>query len=420
MATVKVQKGGRKVPKLRFSEFSEFGEEWEEKELGEVSERVTRKNKENNQNVLTISAQQGLVNQEEYFTKSVSAKNISGYYLLIKDEFAYNKSYSKGYPMGAIKRLNKYEKGVVSTLYICFRVKKNNSNVDFLEHYFDNGKINREISKIAQEGARAHGLLNMSINDFFSDIKLIIPSLHEQQKIANSLNAVDKWIENLKAQKENLEAYKKGMMQKIFNQEIRFKDDNGNDFSKWEEKRLGEVLIDYSLGGNYANSEIKTEYPLIKMGNLGRGRITLNKIEYIKNNENVGEEDQVKKNDLFFNTRNTLTLVGKVAIWRNELPIAYYNSNLMKLKFKCNEYMNYYLNSQDGLRSLKAIATGTTSVAAIYTRDLLKIKIKEPSLEEQRKIADFLTAIDNLIQAEQLQITKAELWEKGLMQKLFV
>ncbi|MDW1712897.1 restriction endonuclease subunit S, partial [Vibrio sp. Vb2865] len=108
-------------PTLRFKadDGSEFPD-WIEKRLGKVFTRIRRKNKENNQNVLTISAQQGLINHEKYFNKSVSAKDVTGYYLLENGDFAYNKSYSKGYPMGAIKRLNNYDKGVVSTLYICF------------------------------------------------------------------------------------------------------------------------------------------------------------------------------------------------------------------------------------------------------------------------------------------------------------
>ena len=119
--------------------------DWQELKFGDVFERVTRKNKTNNLNVLTISAQRGLINQEKYFNKSVSAKDVTGYYLLENGEFAYNKSYSKGYPMGAIKRLNNYERGVVSTLYICFKTVAGQYD-QFWEQYFEAGNLNREIS----------------------------------------------------------------------------------------------------------------------------------------------------------------------------------------------------------------------------------------------------------------------------------
>ncbi len=188
---------------------------WEVKRLGEVFERVKSKNAENNKNVLTISAQQGLINQEDFFNKSVSAENVTGYYLLHKGDFAYNKSYSKGYPMGAIKRLTKYDKGVVSTLYICFKVKDGSSE-EYFEQYFNSAKLNRELHKIAQEGARNHGLLNMSVVEFFNDIKLPIPCKEEQTKIANFLTSLDKKIEVTGKQLEEARRFKKGLLQQMF------------------------------------------------------------------------------------------------------------------------------------------------------------------------------------------------------------
>ena len=188
--------------------------EWEKCKLLKTCDRVTQKNKIDNQNVLTISAQMGLVNQLDYFNRSVSSKNLKGYYLLHKNDFAYNKSYSNGYPMGAIKRLKYYEKGVVSTLYICFRFKKIVS-FEFMEQYFDSGLQNKEIKKVAQEGARNHGLLNIGVNDFF-DMKLNLPSIEEQTKIANFLSSIDQQIEAISQQIQHTKSYKKGLLQQMF------------------------------------------------------------------------------------------------------------------------------------------------------------------------------------------------------------
>lgn len=202
--------------KIRFKQDngSDFPE-WEEKRLGDVFQRITRKNTQNCLNVLTISAQHGLINQEKYFTKSVSAKNVANYYLLKKGEFAYNKSYSNGFPMGAIKKLNNYPEGVVSTLYICFTTKDTNYSTYF-EKFFDSGGLNREIAKIAQEGARNHGLLNIGINDFFDLIYFLVPSPQEQQKIADFLSSIDVKIDAIKTQVEKLEAFKIGLLQQMF------------------------------------------------------------------------------------------------------------------------------------------------------------------------------------------------------------
>ena len=188
--------------------------DWVERRLGEEFERITLKNKEDNKNVLTISAQQGLINQKKFFNKSVSAKDVTGYYLLHKDDFAYNKSYSKGYPMGAIKRLKNYGKGVVSTLYICFKAKE--GNVSFWEQYFHAGNLNIELHKIAQEGARNHGLLNMSVVEFFNDISLIVPSLPEQTKIANFLSSIDTKITQNTQSLEKMKTFKRGLLQEMF------------------------------------------------------------------------------------------------------------------------------------------------------------------------------------------------------------
>lgn len=188
--------------------------DWEEKQLSQLAERVTSKNKVGNTNVLTISAQQGLIGQLDYFNNSVAARDLSGYYLLSRDDFAYNKSYSAGYPMGAIKRLIRYENGVVSTLYICFRMNDMLDNT-FAEQYFESGIHNKEIEKVAQEGARNHGLLNIGVVDFFN-ISLIIPCKLEQIKIARFLSAIDDRINRVNKQVEHTKQFKKGLLQQMF------------------------------------------------------------------------------------------------------------------------------------------------------------------------------------------------------------
>ena len=202
---------GATTPELRFPGFTG---EWQEKKLNEVFSRVTRKNAENNQNVLTISAQYGLISQLEFFKKSVAAADVSGYYLLHKGDFAYNKSSSQGRPVGAIKPLKLYDKGVVSTLYICFRCK-NPKEIDFWEQYFDAGLLDKELMSVAQEGARNHGLLNIPTSGFF-ELSVITPSPKEQQKIASCFSSLDIIIQAEIDKLESLKAHKKGLMQQLF------------------------------------------------------------------------------------------------------------------------------------------------------------------------------------------------------------
>ncbi|MGE6341997.1 restriction endonuclease subunit S [Psychrobacter sp. NPDC078929] len=190
-----------------------FEGEWEEIELGDICSRVMEKNNGQSTNVVTISAQQGLIRQEEFFKKSVASEILDNYYVLRKGQFAYNKSYSNGYPMGAIKRLNRYEDGVVTTLYICFEIKDHSkTDTDFLEQYFDSGLLNRGLTKVAAEGGRAHGLLNVKPSDFMA-LKFKFPTYPEQQKIATVLTNANKEIELLEQQLADLQQEKKALMQ---------------------------------------------------------------------------------------------------------------------------------------------------------------------------------------------------------------
>ena len=152
--------------------------------------RMTTKNTSNQCSlVLTIAAQYGLVDQESFFNKSVASENLSGYYLLSKGDFAYNRSYSAGYAWGAVKRLNDYEEGVLSTLYICFKIDEAIVDSDYISHYFESTKWHRGLSEIAGEGARNHGLLNVSMTDYFNT-KHRFPLIEEQKAIAKMLNAI--------------------------------------------------------------------------------------------------------------------------------------------------------------------------------------------------------------------------------------
>ena len=184
---------GEKVPRIRFEGFTG---DWEQRKLGEICERVTRKNKNGESDLpLTIASQYGLIDQRDFFNKVVAAKDMSNYYLLKKGEFAYNKSYSNGYDYGSIKRLNAYEKGCLSTLYICFGITSDDIESDYLECFFDTLKWYSDITMICAEGARNHGLLNVDTKAFFDEVSIEMPSSKEEQrKISSYLNNLDNLI----------------------------------------------------------------------------------------------------------------------------------------------------------------------------------------------------------------------------------
>ncbi len=199
-----------------------FSGEWKAVAFNDLFERVRDKNVELNENVLTISAQHGLVSQTEYFKKSVAGRDLSGYTLIKQGDFAYNKSYSAGYPMGAIKPLEHYHKGIVSSLYICFRVLGRSAHHDFYRHYFEGSYFNKEIYGIAQEGARNHGLLNVSVTDFFS-ARIVAPQIEEQKAIASVINAAEHEIIKLETLCRDLKAEKSALMQQLLTGKRRVK-----------------------------------------------------------------------------------------------------------------------------------------------------------------------------------------------------
>lgn len=196
--------------------------EWKVVELQHMFSRVRTKNTVGNTNVLSISAELGLVSQLEYFNNIYASKNTSNYFLLEKADFAYNKSYSSGYPMGVIKPLEKYESGIVSPLYICMRPKPDIISNTFYKYYFDSDKLVKAISPIAKEGARNHGLLNVAVPDFFS-MPVALPPLSEQRQIAAILTSVDDQIDTYQAKLTSLTRLKTGLMQQLLTGKIRVK-----------------------------------------------------------------------------------------------------------------------------------------------------------------------------------------------------
>lgn len=193
----------------------DFSGEWKRIKLGDIAERITRKNEEDNKNVVTISAQRGFVVQTDFFNKSVASETLDNYFLVQRDEFCYNKSYSNGYPMGAIKRLKSFDKAVVTTLYICFKLKNMASvNIDFFEQYCESGIFNKELVKVANEGGRAHGLLNVTPADFFN-MHMRIPNIDEQNAIAAVLVNADKGIVLVNEKLSDFQSQKRGLMQQL-------------------------------------------------------------------------------------------------------------------------------------------------------------------------------------------------------------
>ena len=206
---------GESVPRVRFGGFTG---DWEQRKLSDVVERITRKN----QNLectfpLTISAQYGLIDQNEFFDKRIASKDVCGYYLIRKGEFAYNKSTSVDAPWGAIKRLDRYESGVLSTLYIVFRIlDESQTDSDYLVTYYETDLWHKDVQAIAAEGARNHGLLNIAPADFFKTTLMYPQDIEEQQLIGCYFKSLDNLITLHQCKLEKLQTIKKSLLRSMF------------------------------------------------------------------------------------------------------------------------------------------------------------------------------------------------------------
>lgn len=395
---------------------------WKTVRLDEIADRVVTKNKNNeSDNVLTISAQYGLVNQKEFFNKIVASKNLTGYYLLNKGDFAYNKSYSNGYPLGAIKPLELYDMGVVSTLYICFRLNEKVDNV-YMKHYFESSLWHKEVLSIAPEGGRSHGLLNVGTKEFFS-IKLIIPSLKEQQNIADILSTVDTQIEQTGQIIEQTKELKHGLMQQLLTKGIghrEFKESNLGDIpSEWEIIKLGQ-LADIHRGASprpikdpkWFSDE--STHGWIRISDVTKSNKYLLSTEQHLSQEGIEKSRSVKPGDLIMSICGTIgrPIILKMHACIHDGFVAFESLKTNKVDV---EYLRYVLTTlTDYFKSQGQPGTQVNLNTAIVEKAIIAL----PKLEEQQKIAEILSSVDDQIDIYEKEKEKYEELKKGLMQQL--
>ena len=406
MANVSSSNGLEKRPKLRFPGFDE---PWKAEMLSDFSERVTRKNTKNETNLpLTISSKDGLVDQISYFNKMVASKDISSYYLLKEGEYAYNKSYSVGYDFGSIKRLDHYPMGALSTLYICFALKRHNS--DFIRAYFDSLKWYREIYMISAEGARNHGLLNVPTEDFFQTIHYLPQDTREQRKIANFIITLDRRIDAQQSLVKSLKKYKRGLLNKLFS------NINSNIYPT---VYLSEVA-DFLQGLTYSPSDVSISgYLVLRSSNIQNGMLSFDDCVYV--DKKVDESLQVKCDDVIMCVRNgSKNLVGKTALIPPNMPMTTWGAFMMIIRSKLNDtYIFHYLNSQMFFSQVFK-DTGTATINQITKGILNECRLPLPPETERKQISKMLSSFDAKIQnAEKCLATLVNL-KKALLQQLFI
>lgn len=398
-----------KSPLVRFPEFKEG---WEHKQLNELLTVSKKKNKDlkyTKEEVLSVSGELGIVNQIEHLGRSYAGASVHNYGVVEVGDIVYTKSPLKANPYGIIK-LNKYKAGIVSTLYAVYTVNQK-ADGEFIEYYFSlDANLNRYLRPLVRKGAKNDMKIS---NEYVLNDRIYAPKLEEQRRIAYFFNIVDKKINQLQEKLKGLELYKKGMMKQIFSQKLRFKDDDGQCFPDWENKKLSEITkinqgLQIKISDRYT-SKVDNSFFYITNEFLRKD----NKKEfYIKN---PTKSVMCSKDDIL------MTRTGNTGMVVTGVQGAFHN-NFFKINFNrdiiSKDFLYFFLTSEETQHTIIKLA-GNSTIPDLNHGDFYGIKIHLPTHKEQIKIANFLSKIDNKLNVVNNKIDDNKIYKKGLLQQMF-
>ncbi len=386
-------KHSESTPPIRFSGYEG---EWLSAKLSDYATRITRKNSNMESNLpLTISASEGLIEQTAFFNNVVASTNMSGYYLLRKGEFAYNKSYSNGYPFGAVKKLEKYEQGALSPLYIVFSIAES-VNDDYIVYYFETSNWHREVAKRAAEGARNHGLLNIGADDFL-DITIAVPKdKREQEQLAAFFRSLDSQIATFQQKLERLKQMKSACLRSMFPSSgggilplIRF---NGYE-GEWITMKMSQI-INVNSGMDYKRLNPGT----IPVYGTGGYMLSVDKSISDVDAIGIGRKGTID-NPMFL----------RAPFWT--IDTLFY----MTLKKEFDLDFVFALCQTINWRSLDE----STGVPSLSKKNIENVEVSVPrDIEEQRRIAAFFSSIDKKISIHTQQIEKLKQLKSACLDKM--
>lgn len=407
-------------PELRFIGFEN---DWIYQSLDKVTERITRKNKNNESKLpLTISAQYGLVDQITYFNKQIASIDLSNYYLLQNGDFAYNKSYSKDYPWGVVKRLDKYKEGVLSSLYIVFKPLKVHS--DFLVSYYETSRWHKEVSMRATEGARNHGLLNISAADFLKTNLSIPIDFEEQKKIGIFFKKLDNTIDLHQQELDALKQTKQGFLQKMFPKNgetepsIRF----DNSTKPWTLKKFEMICENFEYGLNASAKEFDGTNQYIRITDIDDESRTFSKSNVTSPDYDLSSAESylLQYGDLLF--ARTGASVGKTYLYREGDGIVYFAGFLIRGKVR-KIYDSEFVFQNTLTSSFKEfikISSQRSGQPGINAKEIADYSILVPEYDEQTKIGNFFRKLDEVIKLKEKELEALKQTKKGFLQKIFV
>ena len=287
----------------------------------------------------------------------------------------------------------------------------------FYQKYLSSSRGQKHISSL-QVGSGREGLNFQAIRT----IAIPSPEINEQQKIADFLSAVDEKITALTAQKTALTQYKQGMMQRIFTQTLRFKDDNGADYPDWEKKALGEISLFITNGLALEQNQEQSGYKVTRIETISDKKINLNKVGYVETEQDISDY-KLYVGDILLSNINSISHIGKVVYVDDDYDL-YHGMNLLRISIMKekhdSKFVFFQLSTPHMKQEFETKANKAVNQASINQTEIKKLILQVPSLAEQTKVAQFLTECDDKINAVDAQIQSAQQWKQGLLQQMFV
>jgi len=407
-----------KKPPIRFPEFKD---NWEHTKLSELLSETKKRNEDlkyGKDEVLSVSGELGIVNQIEHLGRSYAGVSVHNYHVVEPGNIVYTKSPLKANPFGIIK-LNKGKAGIVSTLYAVYKVNNKTAYGPWIDYYFSlDANTNRYLRPLVKKGAKNDMKIN---NAYVLHDRIFAPTIPEQKRIASFFSVLDKKINQLKQKKQLLEQYKKGVMQKLFSQELRFKDDNGKEFPKWEKTKIGKISSVYA---GATPSTLKSEYWGGEIRWMNSGKLNLKRVSEVENRitEKGLKSSSTKllpKCCILIGLAGQGKTRGTVAMNLVELCT---NQSIAAILPNPEKFISEFLyhNLDRRYIELRTLSKGDGGRGGLNLQIIKSVDILLPSLKEQNRIADFITAIDQKIYRTENQIQQTQEWKKGLLQNMFV
>jgi type I restriction enzyme, S subunit len=402
-------------PNLRFPNFKE---DWKQVRLNEVlKEHKTRNSKQEYCEVFSVAKEKGIINQIEHLGRSYASDNITNYKVVFPNDVVYTKSPTAGFPFGIVKQNKINRTGVVSVLYAVYKPK--NIEIGLLLDFYFSSKVNTYNYLVPIVHIGAKNTMNIGNEDFLNGRKIALPiNTNEQKKISSFLCSVDERLNQLRIKSKLLEDYRKSIIQKIFSQELKFKDDSGKPFPQWKEMEVKKILKRYSdpvivdsekfysqIGIRSHNKGISHKEP-VQGKTLGNKRVFWIKEDLLTLNIVFAWERAVAKT-----SKNEIGMIAS-----HRFPMYKPVVGVLDL-----DYILYFFLTPRGKYYLELASPGGAGRnKTLGQTEFENLKFKIPSFKEQLKISSFLNSIDKQIEFATQQIEQSVKFKDGILQNMFI